>query len=106
MTRASATSAAPTSPAPGTVVSRGLIVRVQLSNGNLAAVPDVTSAGYDEAQARAALQGAGFGNIATAFVYGALSAMTSGYVTRAYAEPKHSKWLADLDRSQKGKTSL
>lgn len=59
---------ATTSPAPGAVVGRGLIVRVQLSNGNLGTVPDVTSAGYDEAQARAALQGAGFGNIATACV--------------------------------------
>ena len=61
-------SVAATSPGPGSVVGRGLIVRVQLSNGNLGTVPDVTSAGYDEAQARAALQGAGFGNIATACV--------------------------------------
>ncbi|GAA1686777.1 transglycosylase domain-containing protein [Microcella alkalica] len=59
---------AATSPSPGAVVGRGLIVRVQLSNGNLGTVPDVTSAGFDEAQARAALQGAGFGNIATACV--------------------------------------
>jgi len=56
-------SVAATSPAAGSVVGRGLIVRVSLSNGNLAAVPDVVSAGYDEAQARAALQGAGFSNI-------------------------------------------
>ena len=61
-------SVAATSPAPGAVVGRGLIVRVQLSNGNLGTVPDVTSAGYDEAQARAALQGAGFSNIATSCV--------------------------------------
>lgn len=61
-------SVAATSPGPGSVVGRGLIVRVQLSNGNLGSVPDVVSAGYDEAQARAALQGAGFGNIATACV--------------------------------------
>ncbi len=54
---------AATSPGPGSIVGRGLIVRVQLSNGNLSAVPDVVSAGYDEAQARAALQGAGFANI-------------------------------------------
>lgn len=54
---------AATSPGPGAVVGRGLIVRVQLSNGNLGTVPDVVSAGYDEAQARAALQGAGFGSI-------------------------------------------
>lgn len=46
------------------------------------------------------------GHIYFTFVYGALSAMTSGYVTRRYAEPKHSKWLADLDRSQKGGTNL
>lgn len=61
-------SVAATSPGPGAVVGRGLIVRVQLSNGNLGSVPDVVSAGYDEAQARAALQGAGFSNIATACV--------------------------------------
>lgn len=59
---------AATSPGPGAVVGRGLIVRVQLSNGNLATVPDVVSAGYDEAQARAALQGAGFSNIGVACV--------------------------------------
>lgn len=57
-----------TSPGPGSVVGRGLIVRVQLSNGNLATVPDVVSAGYDEAQARAALQGAGFSNIGVSCV--------------------------------------
>lgn len=54
---------AATSPPAGSVVGRGLIVRVSLSNGNLGVVPDVVSAGYDEAQARAALQGAGFANI-------------------------------------------
>ncbi len=56
---------ATTSPGAGAVVGRGLTVRVQLSNGKLAIVPDVVSPGYDEAQAKAALQSVGFTNIST-----------------------------------------
>lgn len=50
-------------PAPGSIVGKGLTVRVQVSDGSLAVVPDVSSAGYDEAQARAALQALGFTTI-------------------------------------------
>lgn len=59
---------ASTSPGPGALVGRGLTVTVQLSKGTLGVVPDVVSAGYDEAQARAALESVGFSKISVTCV--------------------------------------
>lgn len=51
------------SPGSGTFLSLGTPVRVQLSNGNLIAVPDVSSGGLTPNEARDVLRGAGFNNI-------------------------------------------
>lgn len=51
------------SPGAGTFLSLGTPVRVQLSNGNLIAVPDVSSGGLTPNEARDVLRGAGFNNI-------------------------------------------
>jgi membrane peptidoglycan carboxypeptidase len=61
-------SVAVTTPAAGSLVSKGNTVQVQLSLGNLRVVPDVVSAGYDEAQAKAALRASGFSSISTVCV--------------------------------------
>jgi formate dehydrogenase subunit gamma len=37
------------------------------------------------------------GHLYFVFVYRALGGMTTGYVTRTYAELEHAKWLAELD---------
>jgi len=50
-------------PAPGTFLSLGTPVRVQLSNGNQVVMPDVVSPGYTLEEARAVLEDAGFSNI-------------------------------------------
>lgn len=50
-------------PGAGTFLSLGTPVRVQLSNGNLVAVPDVSSGGLSPDDARAILRDAGFTNI-------------------------------------------
>ncbi|MFN3707602.1 transglycosylase domain-containing protein [Microcella sp.] len=50
-------------PAPGTFLSLGTPVRVQLSAGNQAVMPDVVSPGYTLEEARAVLEEAGFTNI-------------------------------------------
>lgn len=50
-------------PAPGTFLSLGTPVRVQLSAGNQAVMPDVVSPGYTLEEARAVLEEAGFSNI-------------------------------------------
>lgn len=50
-------------PAPGSFLSLGTPVRVQLSAGNQAVMPDVVSPGYTLDEARAVLEGAGFTNI-------------------------------------------
>lgn len=39
------------------------------------------------------------GHIYFVFVYGAMSGMVKGYVTRRYAQLEHPKWLAELDGS-------
>ncbi|HET8957296.1 MAG TPA: transglycosylase domain-containing protein [Microcella sp.] len=51
------------SPGAGTFLSLGTPVRVQLSNGNLITVPDVSSGGLTPDEARDALRSAGFNNI-------------------------------------------
>ncbi len=43
------------------------------------------------------------GHIYFVFVYGALSGMLSGYVSRRYAELEHPGWLAELDRTAVGR---
>ena len=50
-------------PGAGTFLSLGTPVRVQLSNGNLVAVPDVSSGGLTPNEARSILNNAGFSNI-------------------------------------------
>jgi membrane peptidoglycan carboxypeptidase len=59
---------AATNPSAGAIVSKGITVSIQVSRGNLGVMPDVVSAGYDEAQAKAALRASGFTSISTVCV--------------------------------------
>ena len=49
--------------APGTLLARGVIVRVETSRGNLIELPDVSSGGYTFEEARDILVDAGFTNV-------------------------------------------
>lgn len=46
------------------------------------------------------------GHVYFVFVYGALCAMTTGCVSRRYAELEHPKWLAELERQPEGRGIL
>ena len=49
--------------APGTLLARGVIVKVETSRGNLIELPDVSSGGYTFEEARDILVDAGFTNV-------------------------------------------
>jgi membrane peptidoglycan carboxypeptidase len=54
---------ATSTPAPGTIISRGATVTLRLSKGNLGKLPDVVSGNPDYASAQGTLNDAGFPNV-------------------------------------------